>query len=224
MAVDPRRRARQQARKAAKRKAQVAAKRKHGSGGPGWSQFAFVPGLPLHECLMPEGIFQTGIGNVVISRRTGETVYAGVFLADVFCLGVKDAFLSALTRSEFDDLIDRFRGQAQMISIHPACARKLVEGAAAYAQDLGFSPHKDYRKAKVVFGDIDPAVCPQSFEFGRQGKPCFISGPYDSMTRCEKIIATLRSRCGPDGFHFQMGMGSNDLGEEEYEDEGGLGT
>ena len=53
--------------------------------------------------------------------------------------------------------------------VHPACARKLVEGAEAYALDLGFYPHGDYGVAKKIFGDIDKELCPRSFTFGREG-------------------------------------------------------
>src|SRR5262245_23564829 len=47
---------------------------------------------PLHGCLVPAGLFESGIGTVVVSRKlTDGRIVAAVFLLDVWCLGVKDA-------------------------------------------------------------------------------------------------------------------------------------
>src|SRR5262245_38696707 len=91
--------------------------------------------------------------------------------------------------------------------LHPTCARKLVEGAEAYARDLGFSPHPDYQRARRIFGDLDPTACPTHYTFGKDGKPFFMSGPYDTPARCRKIIDTLTRRCGPEGFHYTVAIG-----------------
>jgi hypothetical protein len=78
----------------------------------------------------------------------------------------------------------------------------LVEGAVRYALDLGLPSHADYRKAKLIFGDISGETCPEQYTFGKDGKPFFFSGPYDSPARCEQILRTLRNHCGPEGYHF----------------------
>src|SRR5438128_2555043 len=67
-------------------------------------------------------------------------------------------------------------------------------------------PHPDYHKAKVLFGDVDLAECKEEFEFGKDGKPLYISGPFESARRSQEIVNTLTHRCGPDGFHFLIGM------------------
>ena len=92
-------------------------------------------------------------------------------------------------------------------ALHPTCARKLVEGAEAYAHDLGFQPHPDYQVARRIFGDLDATACPTHYTFGKDGKPCFMSGPYDTPARCRKIIDTLTQRCGPEGFHYTVAIG-----------------
>lgn len=44
--------------------------------------------------------------------------------------------------------------------ITPAAARKLVEGAVAYAQSLGFAPVPDFKKASRVLGGtaVNPTI------------------------------------------------------------------
>jgi hypothetical protein len=84
----------------------------------------------------------------------------------------------------------------------PACFRKLVEGGVAYAQDLGFSPHADYAVASQIFGDVASADCSTRFEYGREGKPFYISSPHETATQVEDILDQLERRLGPDNFHY----------------------
>jgi hypothetical protein len=99
--------------------------------------------------------------------------------------------------------------------VEPEYAVKLVENAVAYAKDLGFNPHKDYRLVKKIFGSIDPSVCPSEFEYGKDGKRFYMSGPNQTEADSNKIVHTLNERLGPDGFHFLVKMDSGeDMGEE----------
>ena len=116
-------------------------------------------------------------------------------------LAAKDAFYDVLSPAEYDYRVSGLQHET-FRAIHPTCARKLVEGAEAYARDLGFTPHPDYQRARQIFGDLDATACPTHYVFGRDGKPCFMSGPYDTPARCRRIIDTLTRRCGSEGFHF----------------------
>lgn len=169
---------------------------------------------PVYEALIPKRLFEVGLGNVLISRRMGNTVAAGVFLVDLFCLGVKNATSIICSSQEYQAKFADFRIHEELIPIQPACARKLIEGAIVYAQDLGFSPHEDYLVAKTILGDIDPNACSSSFHFGKDGKPYFFAGPNETPLRCQEIINTLTKRCGPDGFHYLIGMDADQFEAE----------
>lgn len=223
MTLDPRRRARKLARKAAKRRARLAEKQRSGySPGSMRSQMvqAQAAAWPLHESYIPARLLETGLGSVIISRRMGSQFAVGVFLVDAFCLGVKNAFLSMASAEGYDGLLNRCRERAPLVPVKPECARKLVEGAVEYAADLGFSPHKDYHAAKAIFGAIDAALCETAFHFGHEGKPLYCSGPWESPARREQIIDMLRKRCGPDGFHFLVGMGDSGFDESDDSESG----
>ena len=158
---------------------------------------------PIHAAYAGSKILTQGIGYAIIGRELPDgRVAAGLFLVDAYCLGVKDAFLTVQTPSEFQDTVKTRLGAAGLDPVSPAYARKLIEGAIAYARDLGFEQHPDYRVAAVVLGDIDPAQCPEVLTFGHEGKPLYISGPYDSEARIRAIVAQLRRRCGEDGAHY----------------------
>src|SRR5271169_3500743 len=126
---------------------------------------------PTHEALWPKDLFEKGIGWVIVARfkSAGQRVEVGVFLVDVFCLGVKLAVYESCDRQDY---IHRIRGHYQsdfpMTDVEPWCARKLVEKATEYARGLGFAPHPDYKHAARVFGGLRAQQCAQHFTFGRE--------------------------------------------------------
>jgi len=208
MSLDEKRRQKKLAKKAAKRKAKLSDKKDVLiSASPSAQDIALALNYPVHECIVPEGLFEVGIGNILISRKIPDgNIAFGIFLLDVYCLGVKNAYFFILSRSEYDDKIRRIKADADFNSLPPECIRKLVESAEAYAGHLGFKPHPDYRSAKKIFGDIDAEKCPMQFEFGKDGRPLFVSGPNDTRTKCMKIMETLTKSCGPGGFHYMIGV------------------
>jgi hypothetical protein len=165
-------------------------------------------GFPVHECLAPEGLFETGLGSVIWTRRTPHgTIAISAFIVDVFCLGVKDAFFHVRSEGEYESTVKpsltQAHGQA-FHNVHPSCARKLIEGAVRYAEELGFSPHQDYQNAKGIFGDIDADACPTEFTYGRDGKPFYIRGPNESVSRAKGIVDQLQRKCGEGNFEYLL--------------------
>jgi len=215
MAINPKRKAKQLARKAAKRKTQIAKKNAAGAGVED-----SMASWPIQECYAPSNIFELGIGNIFLCRKIGNQVAAGIFLVDTGCLGVKNALLRMSSQYEFQDLMNRFRERENLIQIKAEYARKLIEDAVEYAAELGFNPHKDYHKAKKLFGAIDASLCDDSFEFGKDGKPFYCSGPSDSPGKSQQIVDMLLRRCGPHGFHYMIASGGSDFDDDEiYEEE-----
>ncbi len=146
-----------------------------------------------------------GVASVVVTRTDDAgQLRAGVFLVDLWCLGVKDAFQAEMPASDWPHQLGRILPADQRIALHPACARKLVEGAVAYAESLGFAPHRDYNAARRVFGSVKAADCPETFTFGRKGKPFYLAGPDDDHERVERVLRTLTAKVGADGFHYAV--------------------
>ena len=51
-----------------------------------------------------------------------------------------------------------------------------------------------------MLGDANPDACHIRIPLGGpEGKPFFVSGPYDNVG---KILAKLQKNAGPDGFHY----------------------
>jgi hypothetical protein len=157
---------------------------------------------PVVQALVASDLWKDGIGSLAIARQESEDglVFA-VFLVDVYCLGVKDAFWRAGTPGEFNELLERMEKNQAMRPITPGCLVKIVQGAVAYAQSFGFAPHPDYRHAAKLLEGIDPAACQQKFTFGRDGKPLYIQGPNESRAQAEAIMQRIAAAGG----HYVVG-------------------
>lgn len=159
---------------------------------------------PVHAALITRELFAVGIGMVALARELPDgDVAVAAFVVDVYCLGVKNAFYRVLPPEEWL----RFVHTQDFEEIQPDCLRQLVEGAVAYARDLGFPPHADYARAAALFGTIDAAACPVRYSYGQDGKPFYVSGPKETPAQSRRIMNTLTRRLGTDGFHFMAEIG-----------------
>jgi yecA family protein len=152
---------------------------------------------------------------ILVRERTPGWSEVGAFLVDAWCLGVKDAYYDELPTGEVQRMLDDQLPADMREEAEPACVRKLVEGAVAYAQSLGFLPHRDFRKARKVFGSIKATDCPREFTFGHHGKPCFMAGPDDDLARINRVLSILTARLGPEGFIFVDTEDADGLTDEE---------
>jgi hypothetical protein len=186
---------------------------------------------PTHEALWPTDLFRQGLGWVIVvrfkakgqrvqaSRPAAAAAQAGVFLVDVFCLGVKLAVWEDCDMEDYRRRIrEHYQSRFPMVSVEPCCARKLVERAVQYAQSLGLAPHPDYKKAARVFGGVQAAQCAQLFTFGCKGKPFYRRGPSsprrsvrrsqgETEARALTIERHLERRCGPGNYDYEVPLG-----------------
>ncbi|MFM7103530.1 MAG: hypothetical protein ACKO3N_20480 [Verrucomicrobiota bacterium] len=161
--------------------------------------------MDTHEAIWMPDMFDTGMGTVVAARIKdgGRKAIVGVFIVDLACLGVKNAMYESCPVDAYRERIRGFyEAEFTMEPVAPACARRLVEEAMAYAQSLGFPPHLDTTKALRAFEGVAARDCTRSFTFGRDGKPFYVRGPHESDLQARQIIRQLERRCGAGNFHY----------------------
>jgi hypothetical protein len=166
---------------------------------------------PVVRCLVGRSTETDGIGHTLIARRepAGGLVIA-IFLVDLYCLGVKDAFWRPATSAEIDDMVEKMKQSDDLREIEPACLAKLILGAVEYAAFYGFSPHPDFRHASKLLDGLDPASCPTQFQYGKDGRPFYIQGPYETHAEAMAIIRAVQNAGG----HF-MGMMAGDEDDDD---------
>lgn len=199
---------------ARKRKAQASRKTLPQHGNP--LAPTQVAQRPIHDSLVASDLFAAGIGLAALARRLPDgNVALAAFLVDIYCLGVKDAFYRVVSPEQWTQFVHHVPFEA----IDPPCLRKLVEGAVAYARDLGLPAHADYARAAQLFGTIDTAGCPRPYVYGKDGKPFYVSGPNETPAQSRRIVNALMRRLGADGFHYLAQVRAADLTRRIADDE-----
>lgn len=175
----------------------------------GWSTGLSIQGHPeWHDPGADDGTGGLVTALVASRRRHRRGATVCVYLLDVYCLGVKNAMgpdnikdhaLRRLTRHVFSGY------HAPPVPAPIELVRDLVLGAADYANTLGFAPHPDFQPARAHLG---PWTGPSAITFGRDGKPTYVSGPYDDP---DHVLRTLRRAVGRKGFNYTIALDPDEL-------------
>ncbi len=142
-----------------------------------------------------------GLVSVLVARRhRWDKVSVCGYLADAYCLGVKNVRGPEI-KNELD--LRQFLPDYYVAYPHGwqdapiELARHIVFGAVEYARGLGFEPHADFAPAADHLGAWEG---PSAITFGKDGKPFYISGPHDNP---REVIKTLERTVGPPpNFHY----------------------
>lgn len=194
MARDEKRRQKKLEKKRNERKSKLVQAARIKSGGL-TTRLKVAASWPIHLSLVSDN---DDIHNVILTRRapSGEVAFA-MFLVDAEALGVKDCWVRFMSGDEYapklEDLREQFGPSGE---VSPAHVRKFVEDAVAAAKAWGFESHRDFATVSLIFGDIRAADCPAQFTFGRDGKPFYISGPYDTMDQAIRWAAIAKKAGG----------------------------
>jgi hypothetical protein len=179
---------------------------------------ALAAGWSLHEVLLSRGWEkEAALITILVARRSPMSgkVAAALFLVDLACLGVKSAQVKT-----FRDAAEYAAGlRAHALRIQPMApadfnlAAKIIFTGLEYAANLGFKPDPVFAQAQPLLAGADPAACPTPVRTGGpEGKPLFVSGPYDDPRR---IVAQLMRSVGEGNFHYLIGGTAEDLGLPE---------
>lgn len=198
MALDPRKRQKKQEKRNARAKVkhQQIARRNSLSEA---EKFHLAARGPFVHSYVSEGIGSGGMGTCIVSRETSSGMLAfATFLIDADCLGVKDVFSGLQSQRMLEEgIIDGIGQRENLIQRPPEYVCKLVTEAVAFANQYGLRPHSDYHKASLIFQGVDPTACTTEFTFGREGKPFYVQGPYDSAERVAEIMQAIGQSGSP---------------------------
>ncbi len=77
----------------------------------------------------------------------------------------------------------------------PSLFKSLIVKGVEYANNLGFTPHKDCNYAMQIMSDVE---CSDTdlFKFGKDGKPFYFRGPNESLKEAKIICRHLENRLG----------------------------
>ncbi len=164
---------------------------------------------PIFECLINSEWKAGGLAQMVIARRQPNgNILFGNYLVDYYCLGLKNTYCNAdFTPAKYQrDVRDRvFRSSpGGAIECPVDLAHEIIYGAIEYAARFGFKPQRDFSLSQFILEPADRFERRHNVEFGRNGKPLFISGPHDDA---QAIIRQLERTAGPGNYDYLVMIG-----------------
>lgn len=144
---------------------------------------------------------QRGLTSCLIVRRQPSGKFAiASLLVDRLCLGVKSCFIHCnFTENDLEEFKGKMSNHGDLEEVTPEYFHNLIYASIDYAQGLGFEPPKDFSQAELLLDETLISDGIDAIEVGWDGKPTYISGPYDNVS---KIMAVLERTVGTGNYEF----------------------
>ena len=155
--------------------------------------------LKIGTCYMSTDIETVGEGHVIVSREhTGGRISIGVYLVDIWCVGVKDSFYRLrMEEYEFEELIDDYRLGLRECSYEEA--HNWVYGAIAFAEEAGIEPDKSFKLSQYMLEEDNDNIPLIEYEYGKDGKHTLIAR---SRLEASRYLPLLEKNLGKDKYDF----------------------
>lgn len=159
------------------------------------------------------------MASIVVSRQMPSgNLCVGHYLVDCYCLGLKDTmFLFNLSEYQYEEHLEKVIAQYDLVKCDYNYAHNIIYGGIAYAEDLDFDPHKDFRDTQFLLDEDDESIPLIEVEFGLNGKPTVAIHEYHKGMA---VANHLRKKVGEGNFSilFIGDMEGDDM-EDDFEEE-----
>lgn len=183
-----------------------------------------VRSLPVYECWINADWEDSGMSNIIIARRhTNGNITFCIYLVDLLCLGVKDThYKFNVTETEYQDFLEKLGERMELEIADYVLVHNIILSGIEFAEEYGFKPHKDFTSVTefMLEEDTDDIEL-MEIECGKNGKPLYVQGPYDSAAKANKIMKQLESTAGSGNFDYLMEIDEdfeNDFYETSFEE------
>ena len=154
--------------------------------------------LPLGKCYVSSDWQEKGLVTLVVTREhTNGNFTFGLFLVDLYCLGVKETFYVFNEQEKYHAFLNVLKEEEGIEECPYALAHNIIYGAVAYADDLGFKPAKEFALTQYLLEEDDANVDLLDITFGLSGKPAIFAR---TEKNAREIIAILEKSVGPEGY------------------------
>lgn len=178
--------------------------------------------LPIHKCFVNSDWQEDGLASLMVSRRhSNGHLTVGNYLIDLKCLGVKDVgYNFNISEPDFNNILRKMQSMMDVIEISYTLAHNIIYAGLEFAEEYGFKPHRDFTQvAQYILEEDTEDIELMDIECGKDGKPFYISGPYDTEVQKRAILANLVKNAGPGNFNFIFGDDDETDDDETDDDE-----
>lgn len=176
--------------------------------------------LPVYKCLINPDWEDGGMANLIVSRsHTNGNLTLCFYLVDLYCLGVKDThFKFNINNFAFQEILEQ-TGSKGFVEISYTLAHNIVFAGIEFAEEYGFKPHQDFTSITQFLLEEDTEdIDLIEIECGKEGKPFYVSGPFDDQAKINKIMSQLERTAGPGNYDF-MTEGLKDEFEDDWRED-----
>ncbi|MFQ5601933.1 MAG: tetratricopeptide repeat protein [bacterium] len=151
--------------------------------------------LPIYECFISDNWKTLRIPDIVVARKhKNGNITCGLFLVDLFCLGVVDTFFGFnMTEAEYQDFLDTYIQYSILEECDYALVHNIVYGALDFACKYGFQPHREFATTQYLLEEASAEIDHIEIEFGDEGMPCVLT---ESLEESKDIIKQLDKTAG----------------------------
>ncbi len=153
---------------------------------------------------------QPGLVQILVARKQPDgDICFGFYLVDKLCLGLKNTLAHAgISPARYrSEIRDRLFLETKAKDCPVELAHQMIYASIEYAEQFGFQPEKDFALTQYILESRGELEEPYKLIFGKNGKPFYIAGPHDNVTR---ILRQLEKTAGPGNFDYIAMMGNMD--------------
>ena len=159
--------------------------------------------LPVYECLINEIWNEAKMAHISVARKhSNSNITFCLYLVDLMCLGVKDShFIFNVPLFEYKDKVKLMNERGHLEIIDYVLAHNIIFAGLEFADDYGFSPHKDFTSVTMFMLEEDTDdIELMEIECGLNGMPAYMPGPYDDKIKINHTISQLEETAGPGNY------------------------
>jgi hypothetical protein len=161
--------------------------------------------LPIYECIINSDWEESKTVLLTIARKhTTGNITACYYMIDLMCLGVKETNYSFnISLSDYQLQKAKMHDELEIERIGYTLAHNIVYASLEYADEFGFTPHKDFTSVtRFMLEEDTEDIDMIDIECGSNGKPLYLRGPFDNDQRARQIINQLEKTAGPGKYTF----------------------
>jgi hypothetical protein len=169
---------------------------------------------PLYECLISDNWNKKdnmGLVEILLARQQPDgDICFGVYLIDTFCLGLKNTLANAgFSRSSYlSEVRNKVFRAGKPVECSIELAHQMIYQSIEYAEQFGFEPEKDFALSQFLLAPRGELEESYQLTFGKDGKPFFIAGPNDNVSR---IMRQLEKTADQGNYDFMAPIGGEPI-------------
>lgn len=176
--------------------------------------------LPIDRCYIGKQCWDIGTATVVVMRRHPQGTFTiGMYLVDLYCRGVYDAFYRfSVEADEMEEILDSFlnRTESPLEPVSYAEAHNIIYGANAFAEEAGIEPCKEWNLVRYILEEDTDDIELIDYEFGKNGRHILMVG---TRLEASRYIPTLDEHLGKGNYEVYINEVHQNA-DEDFEDFG----